>query len=245
MQIDFYEEFPKKENLEKLKLVKWKTRVFVAAKSLQEFQSLEREIKKIKRGTEVAYWPIVPNSYWVSPFSNTRDLIELFKELDSIKNQLLIDLELPLKKPSYFIKNILRFRKNKKLIKQFLEKNKSRVTTAEYPSTVVGKLMKAIGLNYSIDYERSIMWYTSMFPKWLIKSSKKGLQKIKDKSNYSVGLGTIDIGIMGNEPILVPKKLEEDLNFCKETAFKKIIIFRLGGLNKDYIEVLNKFVKKG
>ena len=84
MEIDFYEEFPTQKNLEKLRLIKFKTKLFVAAQSVKEFKSLEKQIKKIKKNVIVAYWPIIKNSYWISPFSNTRDLIELFRGLEKI-----------------------------------------------------------------------------------------------------------------------------------------------------------------
>ena len=118
MQIDFYEEFPIRENLEKLKLIKFKIRLFVAAKSLEKFKELEKQIKKIKKNVEVAYWPIVKNSYWISPFSNTEDLIDLFAKLDTIKNPLLVDLELPILNKKMILKNLSSFSKNKKMIKK-------------------------------------------------------------------------------------------------------------------------------
>ena len=62
MQIDFYEEYPTEKNLEKLKLVKYPLRLFVAAHSLEEFKTLEKKVKKIKKNTETCYWPIVKNS---------------------------------------------------------------------------------------------------------------------------------------------------------------------------------------
>ena len=161
MQIDFYEEFPTKENLEKLKLIKFKVRLFVAAKSLERFKELEKQIKKIKKNVEVAYWPIIKNSYWISPFSNTKDLKETFKQLDKINNRILIDLELPLKR-KMILKNFFSFPKNKKLIKKFLEKNKHRITAAEYPSSLILSLLKILGLDYEIDYEKNPMLYTSM-----------------------------------------------------------------------------------
>jgi hypothetical protein len=243
MQIDFYEEFPTKENLEKLKLVKWKTRIFVAAKSLEEFQNLEKQIKKIKKNAEVAYWPIIPNSYWISPFSNTRDLIKIFEELDSIKNPLLIDLELPLRRIDYIFKNLPHLGKNKKIIRDFLERNKSRVTTAESPLISIQNLLRLIGLNYDIDYERSIMFYTSTFSKWWMKKTKNFIQKGKYNKESPVSLGAIAIGIMGDEPILSPENLEKDLEFCKKEGFKKIIIFRLGGLNEKYLKIIKEFAK--
>ncbi|MEK6833334.1 MAG: hypothetical protein AABY32_04765 [Nanoarchaeota archaeon] len=243
MKIQFYEEFPDKTNLKKLKLIKFPTKIFIATKSIPEFKKYEKIVKNYKKDLEVAYWPIVENSYWISPFSNTRDLVELFNKLEKIKNPLLIDLELPLRKRwRMYVKNIFSFKRNKRIIKNFLNKNKSRITTAEYPFAFVSKFMKFLGLNYNLNYERSIMWYSSMFPNYFNNKVKKNLIKIKNKSNYSISLGTIAIGILGNEPILSSENLEKDLEFIKKCGFNKVIIFRLEGINKDYIKVLNKFV---
>lgn len=245
MQIEFYEEFPNEQNLGKLAFTKFPSKIFIAAKSIEEFQRYETIAKKYKKNIKIAYWPIIKNSYWISPFSNTKDLINLFSELTKIKNDLLIDLELPLaNKWGMYIKNIFSFRKNKRLIRNFLEQNKSRITTAEYPFAFVSKFMRLIGLNYNIHYERSIMFYSSMFSDKLNRTVKYNLRKIKNKSNYSISLGTIATGILGNEPLLTPENLEKDLKFVKESGFKKVIIFRLEGLNKEYIKVLNKFIKK-
>jgi len=242
MKIEFYEEFPNEENLSKLKLVKFPTKIFIASKSIKEFKKYESLARKYKKDLDIAYWPVVKNSYWISPFANKKDLIELFTELDKIKNPLLIDLELPLKSRwKMYFKNIFSFRKNKKLIKNFLEKNKERVTTAEYSFAFISNFMKLLGLNYNIDYERSIMWYSSMMKLKVNKIIKRNLNKISNKDNYSISLGTIAIGILGNEPILSPKNLEKDLEFVKNKGFKKVVIFRLGGLNKKYMDVLNKF----
>jgi hypothetical protein len=244
-KIEFYEEFPTKENLKKLNLIKFPTKIFLAANSVDEFRKYERIVKTHKKDLEVAYWPIVKNSYWISPFSNTQDLIELFNELDKIKNTLLIDLELPLRKRwKMYFKNIFYFRKNKKMIKNFLEKNKNRITTAEYPFAFISKFMRLIGLNYNINYERSIMWYSSMLSKSFNKKIKKNLWKIKNKANYSISLGTIAKGVLGNEPILSPENLEQDLDFVKKAGFSKVIIFRLEGLDEEYIKVLKKVLKE-
>jgi len=243
MKIEFYEEFPDKNNLSKLKLLNFQIKIFLAAKSIKEFQKYEKIAKNYKNNLEVAYWPIVKNSYWISPFSNTDDLITLFQELDKLPNPLLIDLELPLRKKwKRYFKNLFSFRKNKRLIKNFLEKNKDRITTAEYPFAFVSKIMKLLGLNYNINYERSIMWYSSMMKKKMNLLIKKNLSKIRNKKNYSISLGTIAIGILGTEPILSPKKLEKDLKFVEKKGFKKVVIFRLEGLNKEYLKVLNKFL---
>lgn len=238
MQIDFYSEFPAK-NLQKLKLITFPSRIFIAAHSLKEFQKLEKQVKKINKKIKTAYWPLIKNSYWISPFSNTKDLIQLLKELDKTKCSLLIDLEFPVLNKKLFLRNFLNFKRNKKLIKQFLEKNKKRITTAQHPFPN-SKVTKFLGLDYNIDTEKSLMWYSSMIPKNINKKIKKRLRKIKNKKVYSIGLGVIAKGILGNEPILSPEKLGKDLNFVKKSGFDKVTIFRLGGLNKNYIKVLNK-----
>ena len=243
MKIEFYEEFPNKENLAKLKLINFPTKIFIAGKSIEEFKKYEKQAKLYKKDLEVGFWPIVKNSYWISAFSNTKDLIELFKKLETIKNPLLIDLELPLKKHwRLYVKNIFNLQKNKKLIKSFLEKNKSRITTAEYIRSPLQKGTKFLGLDYGIKTEKSLMFYSSCTSKKNAKEWKKMILKIKDKNDYSISLGTLIMGILGTEKILSPENLEKDLEFVKKAGFKKVIIFRLEGINKDYVKVLGKFI---
>ena len=90
MEIGFYEEFPKNENLKKLNLITFKTRLFIAAKSLSEFQNLEKQAKKINNKIECAYWPIIKNSYWISPFANTKDLL-VYLSFDEIDGSTILD----------------------------------------------------------------------------------------------------------------------------------------------------------
>lgn len=241
MEIGFYEEFPNKENLKKLKLVKFPTRIFIAAHSLEEFKEYEKVAKSYKKDLEIAYWPIIKNSYYVSPFSNPRDLIETFKEFDSIKNHILIDIELPLKKVM-ILKNIFNIQKNKKLIQNFIDRNSQRITVPQMPFAIYSKFFKWVGLVYEGDYEKNPMYYTSMFSEKINSKVKEFLVKCKNKSEYAVGLGTIARGVVGTELILPAEKLREDLEFMKNHGFEKAIIFRLGGLNKEYVKVLEKFV---
>jgi len=242
MQIDFYEEFPSRKTLVKLKLIKFPTRIFVAAKSLEEYEKFKKIAKGYNSDVKVAYWPIVKNSYWISPFSNTQDLVELFDELDSTSGGLLIDLELPMKNKVLFLKNFFCVFRNRKLIKNFLEKNKKRITMAEFPSSLFSFFYKIVGIDYSIGLEKSLMWYSSMCSEFVNRHIRKHLKKLKDKDKYSISLGTIDFGIFGNEPKLSFEKMERDLDFVKSVGFRNVVIFRLGGLDKDYVCVLEKFV---
>lgn len=149
MEIYFCEEFPTKKNFEKLKLIKFKSRLFITAKSLDEFRNFEKQAKKNSKNIKCAYCPIVRNSYWVSPFSNTKDLINLFNELKKCHNHLLIDLELPLNKRLIW-KNMFNYFKNRKIIKDFLKNNKNRIITAQFPISILSPSTKIIGLDYDI-----------------------------------------------------------------------------------------------
>jgi len=241
MKIEFYEEFPDKENLKKLKQLKFSTKLFICAKSISEFKKYEKIAKKYKKDLEVAYWPVVKNSYWISLFSNNQDLRDLFNKLEKIKNPLLIDLELPLNK-KMILKNLFSFFKNRRLIKNFLQKHKNRITTAQPVESMFSRYIRFRGQNFDIKTEKSLMWYSSMLSSKDNSKVKKYLPYLKDKENYSVSLGTIAVGILGDEPILSPKDFEKDLKFVKKCGFEKIVVFRLKGLNKEYLKILNKFI---
>ncbi len=246
MQIDFYAEFPTRANLDKLKLVSFPCRVFVAAKSLKEFRELEKKIRVINRKIECAYWPIVNNSYWVSPFSNTSDLVELFSELERGKEHLLMDLEFPMLNKKLILKNLIWFFKNKKLIVRFLEENKNRITTAQSLPVLGWGLERLVGIDYDIELEKSLMFYTSTLKQnnvwFLVGRIRRKLEEIEDKKNVVIGLGVIAKGVLTTEEILSASGLEKDLEFAKGAGFEKVIIFRVGGLNKKYMEVIDKYV---
>lgn len=240
MEISFYCEFTTKKNLEKLRLINFPCRVFFAAKSVQNFEDISRKAKKINKRIKTVYWPIVKNSYWASPFSNSPDLISLFQELSIKKLNMLIDLEPPILNKRLFFKNLFRIRKNKKIIRSFLEKNKKKIVTAQLPFPD-SRIMRLFGLDYNVKTEKNLMFYSSMIPEKIKKKIKNRLLKITNKEHYSIGLGVIAKGILKNEPILSPKALEKDLEFVKKAGFKRVIIFQVGGLNEKYILIINRF----
>ena len=59
-------------------------------------------------------------------------------------------------------------------------------------------------------------------------------------SNFCVALGTIAIGINGNEPILTNLQLKRNLEIAKKSGVQESIIFRLGGLEKNHVEFISK-----
>jgi hypothetical protein len=247
MKIDFYEEFPIEKNLKNLKLIDWPCRVFIAAGSVDKFKEFEKLAKKFNNKIDYAYWPIVKNSYWISPFSNNEDLIRLFNDLDSFDGHILIDLELPLKNRSMILENLSSFNENRKMIKSFLIKNKHRITTAQSPPVFGLGLRRFFGLDYNVGVDVGLMFYTSTLRQnnvytLAVDRIKRLLKKINNKENYNIGLGTIAKGILTTEHILSPIDLDKDLKFVEKVGFKRVTIFRAGGLNKEYIKVIKKYI---
>lgn len=256
MRINFFEEYPTIENLEKAKLIDFNSTIFIAAHSLREFYEYKKNLLDINNKLEVAYWPILPRTYWISPFSYTSDLEKLFKELNESKEKLtiLVDLELPLLNNRFlFVRNFFSFFKNKKIIGKFLKGaplHNLNIITAEYPPFgyfVLG-IYRILGIsfdNQKYGNTSCVMYYTSMISnKYIFKKITKTLVKIKKQKNKNLelGLGTIAIGVLGNEPILSPENLVRDISLAKDNNFKSVTIFRLGGFNEEYYKAIKSFI---
>ena len=244
MIISFFEEYPTKSNLNKLKLIKFQTKLYLASSSFSEFKKIKSQIKS-KYVKEIIYWPILKKEegYWFSPFSERLALRKTLNEIPP-NQEVMIDLELPTtQNPRLYFTEFFNFFRNKKLISNFI-KTQNKVYTAEYfPNKTT---LKFLGLNYNpIKYKSKVikMFYTSMWPfpeSFLDKKLKEN--NLKFNSRFIAGFGTIATGQMGNEPILSLKNLERDLTLAKKNNIKEIVIFRLGGLNKNYIKSIKKFI---
>lgn len=255
MNIHFFEEFPSAENLEKCRLIDFPSVLYVAAWSFSEFQSLEERIRDINPKMEAAWWPILERSYWISPFSFRDELETLHRELKerdrSVCLKVLVDLELPMLRKGLFLRNALFFWKNKKIIRKlFAESTRLNIEilTAEYPipGRAFQTFLELLGVSYPMNrypHKKIVMYYTSMI------SSGRYLDRVREYvrkrsgelgKNFQVGLGTLAVGIFGNEPILEPEGLDRDLRFCQETGIDTVVLFRLGGLNTGYLDVVKK-----
>ena len=243
MLISFFEEFPTKQNLERLKIVDFKTKLYLASYSLDKFSEIKEKIKG-KNIKEIIYWPILKKEegYWFSPFSKRSAVKKILSKIPKSLS-VMIDLELPTTQNSkLYLTQFHNFPRNKLLITNFI-KTHDKVYTAEY--FPIKPWMKFIGLNYNpIKYDSKMikMFYTSMWPfprNFLEKKIKSYKEQFQDK--FIPAFGTIANGISGKEPILSPEKLEADLKIAKKNSIKEVIIFRLGGLNKDYIKIISKF----
>lgn len=240
MIISFFEEYPTKENLDKLKFVKWKTKLYIGAKSYSDFLRIKKGINA-KNVEEIIYWPLldVKEGYWISPFAKRSALKRIFEE---VKGPFMIDAELPTtKNPLLFLTQFVNFFRNRKLIRQ----NCSGAYVAEYYP--VGRLKEMImsffGLHYDPKYGNKIikMMYHSMhsFSKDnVFRMLKKGVEEYGDK--YLVAYGTLAVGEKGTEPILSTEQLKMDLGIAKEVGIGEVVMYRLGGMNKEFADVMSK-----
>jgi len=245
MKISFFEEFPTEKSLSKLELVKFKTKIYLAEYHIEGFKQYKKELKNV----ELIWWPILNHSdgYWLSPFSKRKAMLKLFNQLLKENMPLLWDAELP-KDRGLIFTQIFKFFINRSMIRNFFKMYKGQIYTAEYSlqKGLLKSLLTFFGLSFDPKlYGNKIikMFYTSMhnyLEEFLEREIKEGVEKYAD--NFLVGIGCIAIGINGNEQLLKLEQLKRDLELCEKAGVKEVVIFRLGGLNKEYLNVINKYV---
>ncbi|MBS3140417.1 hypothetical protein J4479_05440 [Candidatus Woesearchaeota archaeon] len=238
MQISFFEEFPTKENLARIKFLQWPAKLYLAAPSLTAFKALKQKIKS-KNITQVIYWPVLDKKegYWISPISDRKALLRIFEELWGKNIPVMLDLEIPSrKKIKLYFKALANFKDNKQLIRNFINNYKAPIYLAEYYPEGGWKerMLEWWGLHYNNGHVRVIkMMYRSMHhfsENTLKKECRLGLQQHGKK--FCIALGTIATGVNGHEPLLSGLQLRNDLKTAKKLGVSEGIIFRLGGLNE-------------
>ena len=249
MIISFFEEFPTRENLDKLKLVRWPTKLYLAARSLEEFNSIRSKIKN-KNVDEIIYWPVLgrKEGYWISPFSKRKALVRVFDEVEGRDVPVMVDAELPTTQNLLlYLTQFLNFFRNKRLIEDFVKKRK-RVYVAEYYPEGKRKeaFLSAWGLSFNPEmFGNKVikMVYHSMhdFDEEFIRDElKRGLKE--HGKDFLVAYGAIAQGVHQNESILSCEQLKKDLEIAQDVGVKEVVIFRLGGLDGVYAEVVRKFI---
>lgn len=263
MKINFFEEFPTRENLEKAALITWEgSLVFLAAGSVEEFKGCKYLLREFNPTVEAGWWPVLEGSYWISPWADPEELFRITRGIKDYRGKLkvLIDLEPPLLSLSLFLKNLPYFKSNKRMIRKILEaglRENIEIYTAELPagSNFQESLLWKFGLRYpQIDgiYRRILMLYSSApFLRQLAGKIKAYIAGSNRQT--AIGLGAIVPGVrsryrfidryfLGNESQLSPEELESDLRWCEKAGFTEVFIFRLAGLGQRYLEVLRRFV---
>jgi len=248
MLISFYEEYPTKENLEKLQLIKFPTKLYLGAKSLREFKKIKKQVKS-KYVKEIAYWPILTKKegYWFSPFTKRAALKRTINELKNTRTSVMWDAELPTHpNPFLYLTQFINFFSNRGLIRKFV-KNHKKVYVAEYffINGAIEKLFRFLGIAFSPKYNTypMRMAYSSMhdFGIYIMEREiVKGKEIFGDK--FIIAYGTLASGAIGTEKPISNKILKRDLDLAKKHKLKEVVLFRLGGLNKNYIKLLEKYV---
>ncbi|NQV91299.1 hypothetical protein HQ489_02395 [Candidatus Woesearchaeota archaeon] len=250
MIISFFEEYPTKENLQKLELIDWPTKLYIGAKSLKEFNHIKSTINN-KYVKEIVWWILLENheGYWFSPFTKKSALQRVFQEANDAKDiPIMIDAEYPLRhSPWLFFTQLPSFFNNRKLIRNFIKKH-NNIYVAEYflEGLLKDKWMHFMGMHFDANIyncKTMKMIYHSMLPylKGHITQKFERAKKLYG-NKYIPGYGTIATGVLGNEPILKVKQLEKDLQHAQDADLKEVVIFRLGGLNEEYKNVIKKII---
>jgi len=235
MKISFFVEFPEKE-LEKLNLINFPAKLYIAAESTEELNKIKKQIKS-KYIKKIIWWPILKKEegYWFSPFASPKAMERILNQIK--KQQTMIDLELPYYR-KHIITRVYRLLTNRKILKKII-KQKNIISCEHFMENILTKL---IGINQKTN-NKIKMIYTShlKLPRTLIENKIKNLSG--KYPNLKIGLGLITHGVEEVRlSILTPQQLKEDIKLCKKYKIKEIIIYRLGGLNKNYIKTIQEFL---
>ncbi len=221
MNVSFFAEFPW-EDLGKLSLIDFPVKVYLAATSLDEYRELESRAREINPQAETAYWPILEKSYWVSPFSDNRELDRLHLDLSHNEEMLevLLDLELPkfwIRYVVYHLPRVLanafeyHLRITKPRIRKMFkmqDRYNIRITTTSYPvmskyhlvNYLTFKLLGFMGVHFNpkaFNHRVIFMCYSSIRGDLLRKTLNNiSARKPTVRDNYQVGLGLLDYGML-------------------------------------------------
>ena len=252
MKISFFEEYPSKENLRRLQLVKVPTSLYLGSKSVKEFlelrQALQRDYKQVK---QVIYWPILDSKegYWLSAFSKTEAIKRISRELKITKEPfpVLWDAELPTLNKKLFFTELPNLIQNKKLIHEILlsQLPNHPLVVAQFPKLGLPERLSQLGASsfpFS-NYHRLDMLYSSIMN--IPNSDKYILDTIRSNKNkyqhYSVSFGLLAGGQEDESSLISLKDLDRELTIAKEEHIEEVVMYRLGGLNMDYLKVLEKY----
>jgi len=255
MRIDFFESSPTDENLSKASLIDFPSTIYLRSSSLEEFRLLEKKLHDINPDLEAAYFPFLEKTRFISPFSYTYELENLIEDLQKNKQnktlKVLLDLELPSDK-RLCVKNLLSFNKNKKLIEQIFERaDEFNITIVTAETTKPIWFNTLLGVSYPPDkypHENIIMFFPSIYAVNLMRNIAKmrTIHKIKVYgSDLQIGAGIIgrpDAPGAENYPLITAENLDKDLSFLEKNGIKTAVIYKLGGLNESYLNVIKKYV---
>lgn len=248
MRISFFEEFPTPRNLEKVIPLHFPSTVYLAASSLAQFREVRETLRGLNPHIEAAYWPILTKSYWVSPFCDSEELRILVGELQAPVDakRVLIDLEIPVLSKGQVLRNLGNFRANKRIIQTIFSSSGDGIVSAEYPSLGDSSqgFLESLGLSVPMArfrHIKTVMFYTTFIRHYDVQNTiRRQILRLHREydGHIHVGLGTIAPGVFGNEGILHPRELGQQLRFFRDEGIPEVTLYRLGGLTNEYLDII-------
>ncbi len=258
MRINIFEEFySTQELIDRCKKIPFSSTVFIACKSFEDFVRTQKTIYKEAPEIELGFWPILPKSYWISPFSYFSELSDLYTNLSKYRGgsevKVLLDLELPLLHPSLFLINAPNYRANKLAIEKIFMLNKTgkiRLYTAEYPMPlpIMRWVAAILGVHYPhhhLSHTTITMLYNTTFGKIMKKFfMQKIISCVAKQSHNQIALGLIAPGVFNERNLLSPEALSKEINILNKNGINQVTIYSLAGLDKEYLKVVTDLTSK-
>lgn len=253
LTITLVEEFPTEANLAKLELIDFPVNIFIAAESTWEFSQIEERLKKYSNVELIGYWPVLKKEegYWISAFSKRRAIERIIRELKGVNRPISVlwDAELPHLRRRLFLTELPRFLGNRRIIQDFIAAPPTEVTLHVAENRRRGILyqlvLKFFGVTFGpkLEYNRIEMLYGQWDSELLKKFLKTG-EQLGGSYYPAFGLTAEGVGDRATEAnwMLSPQKLDEQLSIAQDSGIKDVVIYRLGGLSEEYLEMIEKYV---
>lgn len=254
MHIVLAEEFPTEENVGRLKLFDFPVDIFIAAKSISEFNGVKTSLEKFSNIGIVGYWPIldIKEGYWFSAFSKREGLERVIHELKNIDEPISVlwDAEVPHLRKRLFLTESPRFLGNRKIIQDFVTNPPEHVTLyiAENRkrSSLHRCLLKVAATTFDrhSTYSMAEMLYGKLNRSILERSLEEGVKKMGTHYVPIFGATAEGIGGAAQEGTwmrISPEILDAQLSLAKRFGIKTVGIYRLGGLDNEYVAVLKRY----
>lgn len=253
----FFEEFPTDENLARAGQMNFPIDIFIAAKSIEEFKEIKEKLNQFSNVKRVGYWPTLKldEGYWFSPFSKREGILRTIRQLESVDwpISVLWDSELPHLRKRLFLTELSKFFANRKIIQDFVLNPPENITLYIAENRAKGRfhrlLLRILGVTFDprLNYRRVEMLYGQLKPGALERFLAKAEKEYK---NYYPAFGITAGGISesvtdGSWMKITPQQLDEQLSIAKKMGIKKVFIYRLGGMNQDYLDVIKKYAILG
>ena len=154
------------------------------------------------------------------------------------------------------------FHSNKKRIEDFMKKASEKgleIITTEHPPILISEqVLEKLGLAFDPDIYKvtkckmfysswkkivAFSFFHSNLNSSLRRKTNQAIGELTKRygSRFMISLGCIAEGKYRDGYVLTPGELELDLKLARERKIKGVMIYRLGGLNRDFVSLLMRY----